>query len=64
MTKLKLISVRLFLSIYKETAPYNRESDGGKAFSVSATRLWNSVPINLWKGTCAISFKKAIYSHF
>ena len=40
---------------------YNRESEGGRTFSVSATRLWNSLPINLKKGTCVTSFKKAIY---
>ena len=28
---------------------YNRESEGGRTFSVSATRLWNSLPINLKK---------------
>ena len=30
---------------------YNRESEGGRTFSVSATRLWNFLPINLEKGT-------------
>ena len=43
---------------------YNRESERGKTFSVSATRLWNSLPINLKIGTCVTSFRKAIYSHF
>ena len=43
---------------------YNRESEGGRTFSVSATRLWNSLPIDLKKGTCVTSFRKAIYSHF
>ena len=43
---------------------YNRESEGGRTFSVSATRLWNSLPINLKKGTRVTSFRKAIYSHF
>ena len=42
----------------------NRESEGGRTFSVSATRLWNSLPIDLKKGTCVTSFRKAIYSHF
>ena len=31
---------------------------------MSATRLWNSLPIDLKKGTCVTSFRKAIYSHF
>ena len=43
---------------------YNRESEEGRTFSVSATRLWNSLPIDLKKGTCVTSFRKAIYSHF
>ena len=43
---------------------YNRESERGRTFSVSATRLWNSLPINLKKGTGVTSFRKAIYSHF
>ena len=41
---------------------YNHESEGGRTFSVSATRLWNSLPIDLKKGTCVTSFRKAIYS--
>ena len=42
---------------------YNRESEGGSTFSVSATRLWNSLPINLKKETCVTSFREAFYSH-
>ena len=42
---------------------YNREPEGGRTFSVSATRLWDSLPINLKKGTCVTSFRKVIYSH-
>ena len=38
--------------------------EGGKTFSVSSTRLWNSLPIDLKKGTCVTSFRKALYSHF
>ncbi|KAK2558860.1 hypothetical protein P5673_018472, partial [Acropora cervicornis] len=30
---------------------YNRESEGGRTFSVSATRLWNSLPLDLKKET-------------
>ena len=43
---------------------YNRETEGERTLSVSATRLWNSLPIRLRKGTCVTSFRKAIYSHF
>ena len=31
---------------------------------MSATRLWNSLPINLKEGKCVTSFRKALYSHF
>ena len=31
---------------------------------MSATRLWNSLAINLKKGKCVTSLTKAIYSHF
>ena len=43
---------------------YNRESEGGRTFSVSAASLWNSLPINLKKGVYVTSFRKAIYIHF
>ena len=43
---------------------YNRESEGGRTFSVSATRLWNSLPLYIKKETRVTSFRKAIYSHF
>ena len=43
---------------------YNRESEGERTFSVSVTRLWNSLPINLKKKTYVTSFRKATYSHF
>ena len=43
---------------------YNRESEGRRTFSVPATRLWTSLPINLKKGPCVTSFRKVIYSHF
>lgn len=39
---------------------YNRVSEGGRTFSVSATRLRNSLPINLEKVTCVTSSGKAI----
>ena len=41
---------------------YNRGSEGGRTFSVSATRLWNSLPTNLKKGISVTSFRKATYS--
>ena len=43
---------------------YNRESDGGRTFSVSAIRFWNSLPTNLKKGISVTLFRKATYSHF
>lgn len=43
---------------------YNRETEGGRTFSMSTTRLWNSLPINIKKVTCVTSSRKAIYKHF
>ena len=43
---------------------FNRETEGGKTFSVSATRLWNQLPINLKKeATTVASFRKALHRH-
>ena len=39
---------------------FNRETEGGRTFSVSATRLWNQLPTNLKKEvTTVASFRKA-----
>ena len=35
----------------------------GELLALSATRLWNSLPVHLKKGTCVTSFRKASYSH-
>ena len=44
---------------------FNRETEGGRTFSVSATRLWNQLPINLKKeATTVASFRKAFQRHF
>ena len=34
---------------------FNRETEGGKTFSVSATRLWNQLPINLKKKATTVA---------
>ena len=44
---------------------FNRETEGGRSFSVSATRLWNQLPTNLQKETTtAVSFRMAFHRHF
>ena len=44
---------------------FNRETEGGKTFSVSATRLWNQLPINLKKEATTVAFfRKALHRHF
>ena len=44
---------------------FNRETEGGRTFSVSATRLWNQLPINLKKELTTIaSLRKAFHKHF
>ena len=44
---------------------FNRETEGGrKTSSVSATRLWNQIPIKLKKwATTVASFRKAFHRH-
>ena len=44
---------------------FNRETEGGKTFSVSATRLWNQLPINLKKEATTVAFfRKTFHRHF
>ena len=44
---------------------FNCETEGGRTFSVSATRLWKQLPTNLKKeATTAASFRKAFHRHF
>ena len=38
---------------------YKYESDGGNSFSVSITRLWNSIPTNIRRLPTLNSFKKS-----
>ena len=43
---------------------FKRETEGGRTFSVSATRLWNQLPITLKKeATTVASFRKAFHRH-
>ena len=45
---------------------FNRETEGGKSFSVSSTRLWNSLPTNI-KDKAKVSLaslRKALNDHF
>ena len=44
---------------------FNREAEGGKTLSVSASRFGNQLPINLKKeATVVVSFIKAFHRHF
>ena len=44
---------------------FKREIEGGRTFSVSATRLWNQLPITLKKeATTVASFRKAFHRHY
>ena len=38
-----------YSSINAVCAKYRRETEGGRSFAVSATRLWNSIPIEIRK---------------
>ena len=44
---------------------FNRETEGGRSFSVFATRLWNQLPINLKKKATTVAFfRKNFHRHF
>ena len=44
---------------------FNRETEGGRSFSVFATRLWNQLPINLKKEATTVAFfRKTFHRHF
>ena len=44
---------------------FNRETEGGRSFSVFATRLWNQVPIDLKKKATKVAFfRKTFHRHF
>ena len=43
---------------------FKRESEGGRSFTVSTTRLWNIIPINIGSKPSLASFKKTMFDHF
>ena len=51
-----------FSSINAVCPKYRRETEGGRSFTVSATRLWNSTPIEIRKLDSVACFKKNIFA--
>ena len=43
---------------------FKRESEGGRSFIVSTTRLWNMIPSNIRNKPSLASFKKTMFDHF
>ena len=43
---------------------FKRESEGGRSFTVSTTRLWNMIPSNIRNKPSLVSFKKAMFDYF
>ena len=43
---------------------FKRESEGGRSFTVSTTRLWNMIPSNIRSKPSLASFKKTMFDHF
>ena len=43
---------------------FKRESEGGRSFSVSTTRLWNRIPLYIRNKPSLVGFKKAIFYFF
>ena len=42
---------------------YRRTAVGQKAVSVSGTKLWNSIPINIRNSNIIVTFKSHMYQH-
>lgn len=51
-----------YSSINAVCPKYRRESEGGRSFAVSATRLWNSIPIEIRKLESVACFKKTMFA--
>ena len=51
-----------FSSINAVCPKYRRETEGGRSFAVSATRLWNSTPIEIRKLDSVACFKKNMFA--
>ena len=47
-----------FSNVTFVTPKYNRETEGGKSFVVSAIKLWNSIPANIRLSSTIRTFKK------
>ena len=51
-----------YSSINTVCPKYRRETEGGRSFAVSATRLWNSTPIKIRKLDSVACFKKNMFA--
>ena len=43
---------------------FKRESEGGRSFTVSTTRLWNMIPSTIRSKPSLATFKKTMFDHF
>ena len=43
---------------------FKRETEGGRSFSVSTSRLWNMMPAHIKNQPNLASFKKSIFKHY
>ena len=51
-----------YSSINAVCPKYSKETEGGHSFAVSATRLWNSIPIEIRKLDSIACFKKYMFA--
>ena len=51
-----------YSSINAVCPKYRKETEGGRSFAVSATRLWNSIPIKIRKLDSIACFKKYMFA--
>ena len=54
----------IYLSSPLNSNDYLRNNDGGKAFSVDAVKLWNSLPHNIKNKPSIKLFKTAVKKYF
>ena len=43
---------------------YNRETEGGRTFQASGTKLWKSIPLDIRKKDSIGSFKSSVRKYF
>ena len=62
ITVIAMVMASRYSSTNAVCPKYKRETEGGRSFAVSATRLWNSTPIEIRKLNSVACFKKNMFA--